>query len=270
MRRALVVITLLALSATAIAKDNPIVMFWPASDKPALKLTFGRFQGIAVIAGQGTFVSDVLIENLTDKTVSRIYFNVYVKDKSNVRIGEGVLTVNDVPPSQSVKTRFQISCVGTPASLDLSARKDMLAQPGPKTIPLKVLSNPTGANLTMDGQDMGVTPVMVRLTVGTHALVLTKEGYAPGNAPVEILPDELPGGSITIDLGGLSRDTLELRDGTVVLGDLISMTLNTVVVRVDGNDKTYDRNQVKKIILVERVTTIEQPTAVQPATAKPH
>jgi hypothetical protein len=48
------------------------------------------------------------------------------------------------------------------------------------------------------------------------------------------------------------------------------MTLNAVVVRIDGNDKTYDRNQVKKIILVERVTTIEQPTAAQPATAKPH
>ncbi|MGA7379515.1 MAG: PEGA domain-containing protein [Terriglobales bacterium] len=270
MRRALVVITLLAFSAIAAGKDNPIVMFWPGSDKPALKLTFSRFQGIAVIAGQSTFVSDVLIENLTDKPVLRIYFTVYVKDKSNVRIGDGVLTVNDVPPSQLVKTRLQISCVGTPVSLDLSARKDMLVQPGPKMVPLKVLSNPSGASLKVDGQDAGVTPVMVRLTAGTHALVLTNEGYAPGNAPVEITPDELPGGSITIDLGGLSRDTLELRDGTVILGDLISMTLTSVVVRVDGNDKTYDRNQVKKIMLVERVTTIQQPMAAQPAPAKPN
>jgi hypothetical protein len=270
MRRALVAVALLAFSALAVAKENPIVMFWPGPDKPALKLTFGRFQEIAVIAGQGTFVSDVLIENLTDKTVSRIYFNVYVKDKGNVRVGDGVLVVNDMPPSQSVKTRLQISCVGTPVSLDLSARKDMLAQPGPKTVPLKVLSNPSGASLKVDGQDAGVTPVMVRLAVGTHALVLTKEGYAPGNAPVEILPDELPGGSMTIDLGGLSRDTVELRDGTIVLGDLISMTLTSVVLRVDGNDKTYDRNQIKKIILVERVTTIEQPATMQPTPAKPN
>jgi PEGA domain-containing protein len=270
MRKALVVITLLAFLPIASATDSSILMFWPASDKPALKLTFSRFQGIAVIAGQSTFVSDVLIENLTDRLVPRIYFTVYVKDKSNVRIGDGVLTVNDVPPSQSVKTRLQISCVGTPVSLDLSARKDMLAQPGPKTVPLKVLSNPSGASLKVDGQDVGVTPVMVRLTVGTHALLLTKEGYAPGNAPVEITPDELPGGSITVDLGGLSRDTIELRDGTVILGDLISMTLTSVVVRIDGSDKTYDRNQVKKIMLVERVTTVEQPMAVQPSPAKPN
>jgi|SRR5580704_263784 hypothetical protein len=270
MRKGITLAVLLLVAWPALAKDNSVVLFWPSQDKPALKLTFSKFQLIATIAGQSTFATDVTVENLTDKAVPRIYFDVYVKDKASVRVGEGVLTVNNVGPSQQVRTQFQFVCVGTPAGLELSARKDMLAQPGPKTVPLKVLSNPSGASLKVDGQDVGVTPVMVRLTVGTHALVLTKEGYAPGNAPVEIMPDELPGGSITIDLGGLSRDTLELRDGTVVLGDLISMTLNAVVVRIDGNDKTYDRNQVKKIILVERVTTIEQPTAAQPATAKPH
>jgi hypothetical protein len=40
------------------------------------------------------------------------------------------------------------------------------------------------------------------------------------------------------------------------------MSMATVVVRVEGKDQKYDRNQVKKIRLVERVTT-------QPATAKP-
>jgi hypothetical protein len=63
-----------------------------------------------------------------------------------------------------------------------------------------------------------------------------------------------------VELGGLSRDTIELRDGTVLLGDLISISMKEVVVRVDGKDQTYSRNQIRKIMLVERV--VEQTPAV--------
>jgi ribosome maturation factor RimP len=59
-----------------------------------------------------------------------------------------------------------------------------------------------------------------------------------------------------------------MRDGKVLQGDVISVTMTSVVVRVDGKDQTFDRNQVQKIILVERDTV---PPAVQPdpAPAKP-
>jgi hypothetical protein len=107
---------------------------------------------------------------------------------------------------------------------------------------------------------------MVRLTVGTHQLDLVKEGYAPGATAVDVTADELPGGSITVELGGLSRDTVELRDGTVVLGDVTSLSMTNVVVRVEGKDQSYARNLVKKIILVERVVE-ERPAIVQPAGA---
>jgi hypothetical protein len=104
--------------------------------------------------------------------------------------------------------------------------------------------------------------------VGTHTLDLAKQGYAPGTTPVEITSDELPGGSVTIELGGLSRDTVELRDGTVLLGDLISMSMTAVVVRVDGIDQTYERNRVKRILLVAREVT-QQPAIIQPAPSQP-
>jgi hypothetical protein len=52
-------------------------------------------------------------------------------------------------------------------------------------------------------------------------------------------------------------------DGTLQ-GDAISMTMTSVVFRVDGKDQTYDRNQVKKITLVQRETVQHQPV-VQPA-----
>jgi hypothetical protein len=139
-----------------------------------------------------------------------------------------------------------------------------------KTVPLKIVSVPPGARLKVDGQDIGITPVVGRFAVGTHQLDLTKEGYAPGSTPLEVTADELPGGSITVELGGLSRDTIELRDGTVLLGDLISISMKEVVVHVDGKDQTYSRNQIKKIMLVERVVEQTPATSQTAPAAAPH
>jgi hypothetical protein len=97
---------------------------------------------------------------------------------------------------------------------------------------------------------------------------LSKEGYAAVTTPLDVGADEVGGGSVSFELGGLSQDTVALRDGTTVLGDVMSMSLASVVVRVDGKDQKYDRNQVKKIILVERVTTQQTPVT-QPVPTKP-
>ena len=257
-------ILVVVFTSLVFARNEPaIVMTWP-TDKPALKLSFEKFKQVGVYAGQSSFISDVTVQNLTDKQIPRASFTLYFMDKNKVRIGEGLLQVSDLEAGQAAKIQFQFNSVGIPASITLSAKKDMLAPPGAKTIPLRVISVPAGAKLKVDGQELGTTPVMVRLTVGSHQLDLTKEGYAPGGTPLEVTPDELPGGSITVELGGLSRDTVELRDGSVVLGDIISVSMTQVVVRVDGKEQTYDRNLVKKIILVERQVT-QQPPVVQPA-----
>lgn len=248
----------------ALAKSEPpITLMWPP-EKPALKLTFDKFREQSRYEGQNSYVSDVTLTNLTDKQIPRALFTVYLFDKNKVRIGEGQLQVANLEGGQTARMQFQFYSVGVPASLNLSAKKDMLSA---KTIPLRILSVPSGAKLRVDGQDSGVTPIMVRLTVGAHQLDLTKEGYAAGSTPLEVTADELPGGSITVELGGLSRDTVELRNGSNVLGDVVSMSMTEVIVRIDGQDKKYDRNQVNKIILVERVTT-QQPVAVQPEPAK--
>ncbi len=261
-RAAVIIAAWFLTGALCLAKDRTITLLWPP-DKPAIKLTFGKFQQVSMFAGQRTFVCDALVENLTGKAVPRASFTVYGNDKDNVRIGEGLLIVSDLNPQQQVEARLQFTSVGVPVTLTLSARKDMLAPPGVKTIPLRVLSVPPGAKLKVDGQDAGVTPVMVKLAVGNHTLDMTKEGYAPGSTPLEVTPDELPGGSITVELGGLSRDTVELRDGTVLLGDVISMSLTGVVMSINGKEQTLERNQVKKIILVERQIT-QHPFVIQP------
>lgn len=257
------VLTVSLVLPTALAKSEPpIEILWP-TDKPALKLTFDKFRGQGSYGGQNTYLSDVRIENLTGKQIPRVFFTVYFLDKNKVRIGDGTLQVADLEPGQTAKMQFQFYSVGVPASLTITPKKDMLA----KTIPLRIISVPAGAKLKVDGNDDGTTPVMVRLGVGTHQLELTKEGYAPGVTPLDVTADELPGGSITVELGGLSRDTVELRDGTALTGDVVSLSMTEVVVRVDGKDQKYDRNQVKKIILVERVTT-QQPAVTQPVVEK--
>jgi PEGA domain len=260
------VILILVLTPVLLAKNEPvIVMTWPAGNA-SLKLSFEKFRQTNTYAGQNTFVSDVTVQNLTDKQIPRASFTVYFMDKNKVRIGEGLLQVSDLDAGQSAKIQFQFNSVGIPATVALAARKEML---GGKTIPLRIISVPAGARLKVDGQDAGTTPVMVRLAVGTHQLDLTKEGYAPGGTPLDVTADELPGGSITVELGGLSRDTVELRDGSVVLGDVISVSMMAVTVRVEGKEQTYDRNQVKKIMLVER-EVIQQSPVVEPAPTKPH
>jgi hypothetical protein len=252
---------LFALSAVA-KNETPIIMQWPP-EKPALKLSFEKFRQQSSYAGQNVYLADVIVENLTETQIPRANFTVYFFDKNKVRIGQGMLTVADLDAGQSAKMQFQFNSVGIPASLTLSAKKDMLVAPSEKSIPVRILSVPSGALLKVDGKDSGITPVMVRVTVGTHQLELTKEGYAPGNTPLDVTPDELPGGSITVELGGLSRDTVELRDGTVLLGDVISMSMTEVVVQVEGKELSYPRNQVKKLMLVERVIQ-QNPTIVQP------
>jgi hypothetical protein len=69
------IILLVALSAFA-KSEPPITMLWPP-DKPALKLTFDKFRQQGSYAGQNTYLSDVTLENLTDKQIPRAVFTVY-------------------------------------------------------------------------------------------------------------------------------------------------------------------------------------------------
>ena len=108
---------------------------------------------------------------------------------------------------------------------------------------------------------------MLNLTVGFHNLDFSKEGYAPATTPVDITADELPGGSITFELGGFSKTPSSYATAPFSLETLFRLSLTEVVIRIDGKDATYSRNLVKKISLVERIIT-EQALVRQPVEAK--
>jgi len=245
------------------------VMLWPNKEDPTVRLNFGKFLRLGSYGTQSSYASDVMIENMTAKPLPRASFTVYLLDKNRVRIGESVLQVSNLGPRQQAKVAFQFSCVGTPATLSLNARNDPSGAPSSlKTVPIQIMSTPPGASLKIDGENVGVTPKVVRLPVGVHKVEFSKEGFASGSTPLDITGDELPGGSISFEMGGLSRDTIELRDGKILLGDLMAVTSTSVVLRINGKEQTFERNQVKKIMLVER-DPVPPSSADQPALTTP-
>jgi hypothetical protein len=215
------------------------------------------------------FVSDIIVQNVSPKRIPRASLTVRFFYKDKVRIGDSVLNVTDLGPSESTKIAFDFRTSGLPAAITLGAHNDTSGVPTSlKTIPLKIVSVPPGARLKVDGQDAGTAPKVVDLLVGTHILEFSKEGYANGSTPVDIAPDEAPGGSITFELGGISLDAVELRDGTSLLGDVMSVSMTSIVVRINGEDKTYDRNQVRKITLVQRQAAAPPATLIPAPASK--
>jgi hypothetical protein len=57
---------------------------------------------------------------------------------------------------------------------------------------------------------------------------------------------------VTFELGAAAYDTVELRDGSVLSGDLVSVSGMDVEIRVGGAIQHIDRNKVKRVLLVQR------------------
>ncbi len=194
-----------------------------------------------------TYVTDTVAENLSDKTIGNASFLLYVFDKNKARIGEGYINLTNVSVGQTVKFQITLAASGNPASLAVSN------SPGAShTVSTTVNSVPQGALLKVDGKEMGTTPKIIEVGIGKHVLEFSKEGFNTGKFPLEITARDASGGSVSYELGSAVHDTVELRDGSVLTGDLVSVNGMQVVVRIGGNAQTFDRNQVKRIQLTER------------------
>jgi PEGA domain len=270
-RRYLLLFVVLLLISATYAKDPPAQVFvWPESGTPVLRFSFGKFKDVGSIGSEHTFMTETTAENVWGKAIPNANFSLYLFDKNKVRIGEGLITLTSVGLGQTVRFQTTIAASGPPASLQLVARY-LPAELGPvlpaRTISMTVNSVPQGAVLKVDGEEAGTTPKIVRLSVGKHTLEFSKEGFNTGKFPMEVGPDDTSGGSISYELGASVHDTIELRDGTVLTGDLQSVSATDVTVRAGGKDLSYDRNQVKKIVMVQR-EVLQQSPSVQAAPAQ--
>ena len=192
------------------------------------------------------YATDIVAENLSGKTIGTATFALYVFDKNKARIGEGSIYLTNVSAGQTVKFQITLAASGTPASLTIGASNTS------RTVSITVNSVPQGALFSLDGKEVGTTPKIVDVGIGNHVLNFSKEGFNTGKFPLEITSRDVSGGSVSYELGSAAHDTIELRDGSVLAGDLVSVNGMQVVVRIGGNVQNFDRNQVKRILLTER------------------
>jgi len=252
----LMICLLCAFLPVAEAKDTPgQTIAWPDSGQPVLKFVFGKFKEGATFGHEHNYTCDTTAQNLWDKKISDAVFILYLFDKSNVRIGEGYVQVSNVAPGEMIKFQTNFHAAGVPVTLKLVPQTlpaELRPKAPPRTISLTINTVPQGAALKVDGEDSGSTPKVVRVAPGKHLLEFSKEGFNPGKFPLEIGPDDASGGSVSYELGTLAHDTLELRDGTVLVCDIESMSATDVVVKVGGAVQRFDRNKIKRMLLVER------------------
>ena len=247
MRRFWALCLLLFAAVPSFARD---VIFqtidWPDSGPTIMRFSFSKFK--TLVSGVGkehTFITDATAENLSGKRIDSVNVALFVFDKDHARIGTGNIDLTNVGPGETVKFEITLYASGNPASLSLGGI-------APRTLSITINSVPQGALVRLDGKEVGTTPKLVEVTAGKHMLEFSKEGYSTGKYPFEMGPRDVSGGSISYELGAASLDTVELRDGSVLSGDLLSISGMEVQIRIGGEVKIYDRNQVKRIALTQR------------------
>lgn len=241
-----ILVLLFALPAFA-AKDTLFqTVSWPDSGTPVLRFTFSKFKLLVNgIGKEHTYVTDATAENLSDKTLGSVSMSLYVFDKGHARIGDGNIELANVGAHETVKFEITFYASGVPASVSVAAN-------APRTLSVTINSVPQGATVTLDGKEIGTTPKIAEVSIGKHMLTFSKEGYNTGRFPLEMGPRDASGGSVSYELGTSSHDTIELRDGSVLSGDLISIDAKQVQIRIGGNIQTFDRNQIKRVLLTQR------------------
>ncbi len=250
MRKTFWIIALLLLCACGSALAADTVLTWPPDGKDAiLRFTISKLRQVNSTSGQTDLLGDALAENLSSKAIPSASFYLYLVDKNGKRVGEGYLEVRNLPAGQKAKIPVTAHAIGSYATMQLQAQ--YLPSDEPMKIKMHINSVPPGATIKVDGQDAGVTPQVVPIAPGKHTIEFTKEGYATGSSPVEIAENAMPG-SVDIDLKPLSLDTVVLRDGTVLLGNLTSVSAATVNISVKGKAMQLARSKVDRIVLGQR------------------
>jgi len=236
-------------------KAAPQVLVWPPSGQPVLRFNLGDFKQVGSSGKRHSYTVDITAENLWSKRISRASFSLYLFDTSKARIGEGWISISDVEPGQLIKFQMSAEASGTPVSMELSPQilpPELQSYLPPKSVSVTVNSVPQGAELKVDGTEAGTTPKIIHITPGKHVLEFSKEGFNSGHFPLEITSDDASGGVVSYELGALAHDTVELRDGSILSGDVESMSATEVLIRIGGTIQHLNRNQVKRISLTVR------------------
>ena len=259
----LIFLLLLALVLPSFAAAQQQVVNWPDGDHPVLRFTFVKFNNaVGPAGGQRPYAIDTVAENLSGSAISGQHFVLYVFDQKQIRVGDGSMDVTSLAPGQSAKIQASIMASGFPVRIQVLSQDEAR-----KPIALTVNSSPQGALLKVDGSEAGTTPKLILLAQGKHQLTFSKEGFQNGAFPIEISANDASGGSINFQLAVAQFDTIELRDGTILNGELDSIQGMEVVVRIGDTVQRIDRNKVQRILMIQREPPA--PPEVPPVATKP-
>ncbi|HTT21134.1 MAG TPA: PEGA domain-containing protein [Candidatus Sulfotelmatobacter sp.] len=250
MRKPILIIAFLLFCTINVTLAADTVLTWPPDTKDAiLRFTIGKLRQVSSASGQSDLLGEATAENLTAKPISSASFYLYLLDKSGKRVGEGYLEVTNLPAGQRAKIPVSVHSMGSYASMELQPQH--LPSDEPLKVRMNITSAPPGAGVKLDSQPSGVTPQVLPIAPGKHILEFTKEGYATASTPVEIVANT-PAGAVDIELVPLTVDTVVLQDGTVLLGDVVSVTAASVNMTVKGKPAKLDRNRVARIVFGHR------------------
>jgi len=234
--------------ASALAADT--VLTWPADGKDAmLRFSIGKMRQVSSNAGQSDYLGEAMAENLSAKTIPSASFYLYLLDKNGKRVGEGYLEVTNLPGGQKARISVTAHAMSSFARMELQPQH--LPSDEPMKVKMHINSAPTGASIRLDSQAAGVTPEVLPIAPGKHTLEFSKEGYLTASTPLEVAANSMPG-SVDIDLNPLTVDTVVLRDGTTILGNVTSVSDTALNLTVKGKTTALQRSRVARIVFGQR------------------
>ena len=241
-------VLLFGTALSVLAADT--VLTWPDNGEGAvLRFTLGKLRQVNSVSGQTDYLGEAVAENLGAKAIPSASFYLYLLDKNGNRVGEGYLEITNLPGGQKAKIPVSAHAMGSFARMELKPQH--LPSDEPMKIKMSITSVPPGASVMVDSQPSGVTPQILPVAPGKHTLDFSKEGYTPASTPLEIAENAMPG-SLQIELSPLTLDTVVLRDGTVLLGNVISVTSTSVAVNVKGKATRLERTRVARVVFGTR------------------
>jgi len=250
MRKLTFILVFFLLSVSAFAADT--VLTWPAGGgEPIIRFSVGKLRQVNSAAGQTDYLGDALAENLSKKAIPSASFYLYLLDKNGKRVGEGYLEVTNLAAGQQAKIAVTAHAMGSFARMEIQPQH--LPSDEPMKIKMSISSTPAGASVKLDSQDSGVTPKLITVAPGKHVLEFSKEGYASASTPLEVDENAMPG-SVNVDLNPLTVDTVVLRDGSVLTGNVTAVTTASVAINVKGKPTRVPRVRVARIVFGESET----------------
>lgn len=245
MRKSSTILSVLLLSVCVRTFAADTVLTWPTDGDAVLRFSVGKLRQISSVSGQADYLGQALAENLGTKAIPSASFYLYLLDKNGKRVGEGYLEVTNLAAGQQAKIPVTVHAMGSFVRMELQPQH--LPTDEPMKIKMSITSVPSGASLKLDAQQSGVTPQVIAIAPGKHMLEFSKEGYSTESTPVEI-PENAPPGSLNLELNPLAVDTVVLRDGTVLLGKVTSVTGTGVAINVKGRTTTLQRTRVARVV----------------------